>query len=229
VATAIAAAVTPDLPVTAAAAAAVVTLTSRNKGTCGNAIDIRHSHNDGEALPAGIGLAIVAMSGSDRSRHRHHLAGDRGQCLRTDGQCGRHRGGAKIELDDRWGAIRMLETVAYGAKAGTQGTLSAFGAAQNAVLCQSWYGQPDLAPDAAAMYGAVCGHTAIDPALPVQTLTLTGMVAPKDADKFTRTQREALPRTAFRPSRPTMTAPAASSARSRCTRPTRRASTIRPI
>jgi phage tail sheath gpL-like len=65
VATAIAAAINakPDLPVTAAAAAAVVTLTSRNKGTCGNAIDIRHSHNDGEALPAGIGLAIVAMSG----------------------------------------------------------------------------------------------------------------------------------------------------------------------
>jgi hypothetical protein len=26
--------------------------------------------------------------------------------------------GLKIELDDRWGAIRMLETVAYGAKPG---------------------------------------------------------------------------------------------------------------
>lgn len=201
VATAIAAAINakPDLPVTAAAAAAVVTLTSRNKGTCGNAIDIRHSHNDGEALPAGIGLSIVAMSGGATDPDIDTIwpvIGDNAyRTLIVGNVDATVVGKLKIELDDRWGAIRMLETVAYGAKAGTQGTLSAFGAAQNAVLC-SVLGtgkSPTWAPDAAAMYGAVCGYyTAIDPARPVQTLTLTGMVAPKDADKFTRTQREAL-------------------------------------
>ncbi len=63
VATAIAAAITAntDLPVTAAAAAAVVTLTARHKGTCGNGIDLR-TNLYGEATPAGLGLTIAAMA-----------------------------------------------------------------------------------------------------------------------------------------------------------------------
>jgi phage tail sheath gpL-like len=65
VATAIAAAITAagtDIPVTAAAAAAVVTLTARHKGTCGNAIDIRLNFYK-EAAVAGLALTIAAMSG----------------------------------------------------------------------------------------------------------------------------------------------------------------------
>lgn len=63
VATAIAAAFTDiDVPVTAAANAAVVTLTARHKGTCGNAIDVRLNLY-GETTPAGLGLNIVALSG----------------------------------------------------------------------------------------------------------------------------------------------------------------------
>ncbi len=63
VATAIAAAFTDaGIPATAAAAAAVVTLTARHKGTCGNHIDIRLNLY-GETTPTGLGLTIVAMSG----------------------------------------------------------------------------------------------------------------------------------------------------------------------
>lgn len=65
VATAIAAAITAagtDIQVTAVANAANVTLTARHKGTCGNNIDIRLGLFD-EAMPAGLGLTITAMSG----------------------------------------------------------------------------------------------------------------------------------------------------------------------
>lgn len=64
IATAIAAAITDaglDIPVTAAAAGAVVTLTARHKGACGNAIDLRLNLY-GEDTPAGLVLALVAMS-----------------------------------------------------------------------------------------------------------------------------------------------------------------------
>lgn len=64
-ATAIAAAITaagPNIPVTAVAAAGVVTLTARHKGTCGNNIDLRLSLY-GEPVPAGLGLSLTAMSG----------------------------------------------------------------------------------------------------------------------------------------------------------------------
>lgn len=63
VATAIAAAITDiNIPVTATANAAVVTLTARHKGTCGNAIDVRLSLY-GEDKPDGLALTIVGMAG----------------------------------------------------------------------------------------------------------------------------------------------------------------------
>lgn len=65
VATAIAAAITAtgaDIPVTAAAVAGVATLTARHKGTCGNGIDLRLSLF-GEAMPAGLGITLTAMTG----------------------------------------------------------------------------------------------------------------------------------------------------------------------
>lgn len=62
-AAAIAAAFTDiDVPATAAAIASDITLTARHKGTCGNSIDIRLGLY-GEAIPAGLGLTIGAMSG----------------------------------------------------------------------------------------------------------------------------------------------------------------------
>ncbi len=60
IAAAIAAAGT-TIPVTAVAAAAVVTLTARHKGSCGNNIDVRLNMY-GEATPAGLGLTLVAMA-----------------------------------------------------------------------------------------------------------------------------------------------------------------------
>jgi len=64
-ATAIAAAINAagsDIPVTAAAAAAVVTLTARHKGTCGNNVDIRLNLY-GEETPDGLSVSLTAMSG----------------------------------------------------------------------------------------------------------------------------------------------------------------------
>lgn len=63
IATAIAAAFTDaDIPVTAAANASVVTLTSRHKGTCGNNIDVRLNLFD-EATPAGLAMTVTAFTG----------------------------------------------------------------------------------------------------------------------------------------------------------------------
>jgi phage tail sheath gpL-like len=65
IATAIAAAINAagtDIPVTATSAAAVVTLTARHKGTCGNAIDLRLNFFK-EAAVVGLGLTIAAMAG----------------------------------------------------------------------------------------------------------------------------------------------------------------------
>jgi phage tail sheath gpL-like len=67
IATAIAAALTAngDLPVTAGAAANVVTTTAKNKGVAGQDLNVRINYQDGEALPAGVSIAIAnAVSGA---------------------------------------------------------------------------------------------------------------------------------------------------------------------
>ncbi|WP_067734493.1 phage tail sheath C-terminal domain-containing protein [Novosphingobium naphthalenivorans] len=205
IAAAIAAAVTAaaDLPVTAAVGDApndhVVTLTARNKGAAGNEIDVRHSHYAGEALPAGVGLAIVGMAGGAGDPDVDDVwavIGDQPFRTMVFGLIDAATAAKiKAELDDRWGEARMLESVAYCAKPGTQGTLAAFGAALNSELLTILGTglSPSWPAEAAAIYGAVCGYyTAIDPARPTQTLQLTGLVAPRVEDQFTGAQREAL-------------------------------------
>ena len=201
IATKIAAAITarPDLPVTAAAVAAVVTVTARNKGTIGNAIDLRHSHFAGEALPAGVALAIVAMvngAGDPDISTIWAAIGDNSYRTIVIGLTDATTlASARTELDSRWGPLRMLESVAYGAKSGTQVALAAFGAALNSELI-SVLGtgkSPSWPCEAAAIYGAACGYySAIDPARPLHTLSLTGLVAPKETERFTRTERDLL-------------------------------------
>ncbi|MFC0686399.1 phage tail sheath C-terminal domain-containing protein [Novosphingobium clariflavum] len=205
IATAIAAAVNAklDLPVTAAVGASpnqhVVTLTARNKGSAGNEIDVRHSHYAGEALAAGVGIAVVAMAGGAGDPEIDNLwpvVGDQPYRTMIFGVITASIAAKiKLELDDRWGPERMLESFAYAAKSGTQGTLAAFGAALNSELLTILGSgkSPTWSAEVAAIYAAICGYyTAVDPARPTQTLTLTGMVAPKEADQFTRAQRDLL-------------------------------------
>lgn len=205
IAAAIVAAITarPDLPVTAAVGADpnehVVTVTARNKGTAGNAIDLRHSHYAGEALPEGVGLAIVAMAGgaTDPAIDAVFAAiGDTPYRILVLGTIDAVSAAAiETELADRWGPARMLETFAFAARSGTQGQLAAFGATLNFELLTvlGTGSSPSWPAEVAAVYAAVAGyHSAIDPARPLQTLSLPGMVAPREDQQFTRAEREAL-------------------------------------
>jgi len=65
VAKAIADAITANkqLPVTATASSDTVTVTAKNGGTCGNGIDIRYNHYQGQELPDGVIVDITGMSG----------------------------------------------------------------------------------------------------------------------------------------------------------------------
>lgn len=205
IAAAIVAAVTarPDLPVTAAVGGApnqhVVTLTARNGGTSGNDIDVRHSHYAGEALPAGVGLAIVSMAGGATDPVLTSLwavLGDNPYRTIVLGLADATTlASAVAELNSRAGSARMLESIGYGARRGTQGQLAAFGAALNSELISilGIGSSPTCPCQAAAIYAAACGYySAIDPARPLQTLELKGMVAPKVEVRFTRSQREVL-------------------------------------
>ncbi|MDM7928663.1 phage tail sheath C-terminal domain-containing protein [Blastomonas fulva] len=188
-----------DLPVTATVATSVVTLTARHKGTTGNDIDVRHSHYQGEGLPAGIGIAIVAMAngaGDPDYATVWPVVGDSNYRTIILGTASATTlGVAKTELDDRWGPVRMLESMAYGAKTGNQAAASAFGGALNSQLISviATGASPTPPWEFASSYGAICGYYShIDPARPLQMLALPGVIGPKDGARFTRAERELL-------------------------------------
>jgi phage tail sheath gpL-like len=83
----------------------------------------------------------------------------------------------------------------FAGKAGTHGALTTFGAARNNVH-ETMLGvkrPPQGAYNWAARMAAVIEFNgAIDPALPFKTLEVPGLLAPQEADRFTRPERELL-------------------------------------
>lgn len=207
VAAAIAAAVTAatNLPVTAAAGigelAHVVTLTARNKGECGNAIDVRIGYQDGEVVPAGVAVAVVAMKDGATNPTLTSLIAAMGDIWfhiiahpYTDATS---LTAIETELASRFGPMRMIDGLALTSAPGTQGTLSSLGDTRNSqhscIVAQP--GKNPLPPPgeyAAAVAAVVAYYGAIDPARPMQTLQVDGELPPVEADRFTNQERNLL-------------------------------------
>lgn len=203
VATAIAAAInaTPDLPVTAAAVGAVVTVTFRHRGLVGNGYDLRHSYRDGEALPAGIGLAIVAMASGTTAPALATLFGAMADQWfhvwshpYTDAT---NIAAIEAELASRNGPMRAIDAIAITSLSGSFSALSTAGSARNSphqtILSQA--GENPLTP-AFEYAAAAAARSALslqaDPARPLHTLTLSHPVPMAQTDRFTKEERNLL-------------------------------------
>lgn len=190
-----------DLPLTAAVDGEdgeKVNLTCRWAGATGNDIDLRLGYF-GEALPAGIAVAIGAMSGGTANP-------DVGQVFAAIGDAQYHSlilpytdtanlMAVEEELATRWGPLKMIEGMAYAAARGSFAALGSLGGARNSpyVSILGAKGSPTPPWEWAAAYGGtVAFHGAIDPARPFQTLPLPGLLPPTEADRFTREERDLL-------------------------------------
>jgi phage tail sheath gpL-like len=201
IATATAAAINAnaDLPVTAAPAAGVVTLTSRHKGTTGNDIDVRVNHYEGEFTPAGVTVAIVSLSGGtgnpDLAAVWAALGDEQYRTIVLNVADATTLTSVETELASRWGPMRQIEGMAYAGVRGSFGTLAAFGATRNSPYV-SLIGA-NLSPTspwawAAAYAGLIAYYGSIDPARPFQTLAMAEVMAPKKQSRFTRSERDLL-------------------------------------
>lgn len=188
-----------SLPVTAAAVAAVVTVTARHKGEAGNTIDLRTNYYQGEKLPTGMTLAIVAMSGGTTnpvlSTAIAAMGAEWWNSIVMPYTDSANLALLEAELTTRWGPTRMVDAIAFAAYRGTHGATDSFGAARNH-LSISYLGT-SLAPQppyiwAAVYAGIAAGSLSIDPARPLQTLELPGILAPAIADRWTLEERNLL-------------------------------------
>jgi phage tail sheath gpL-like len=212
VGTNIAAAITalPELPVTAAAAGGVVTLTAKWKGLTGNDIGLALNvlgPNGGEMLPPGLAVTLPApavLSGgvgvptwttaiANLGDEPYEYVGlgfnDSGTLIAWETEYGFSDSG-------RWGWLREVYGHVIGAKRDTYANLFSYGPTNNSGVVSLLAIEPDSPSPIYEWIGAytarAAGALSIDPARPLQTLTLDGITpAPKHL-RFNKTQLNAI-------------------------------------
>lgn len=193
----IADAITADttLPVTAAVngvTAEQVDLTARHKGEVGNSLDVRLNYYDGETLPAGLTVTITALAGGtsnpDVSAVWPAIGDEQYNTLVVPYTDAANLASVEAELLNRWGPLKQNEGIAWTAANGSHAALGTLGDSRNSqhLAIMNAHGSPSPVYDWAAAIAAVDSyHTNIDPARPLQTLELKGVLAPKPIDRFT--------------------------------------------
>jgi len=200
VATAIVTAVTADtsLPVTAANAVGVVTLTTRWNGETGNDIDVRLNYY-GEQTPAGIAVAIVPMAGGttnpDITTAIAALGDEWWNWIVNPFNDTANLVALEAELDLRWGPTVQKGARAFTAFRGNHAATTSHGDGRNNphVTCMGTNTAPQPAYIWAAVNAVVAGAAlGIDPARPLQSLKLTGLMAPAIETRWVDSERNLL-------------------------------------
>lgn len=190
-----------DLPVTAAAEppADTVLLTAKWSGETGNDIDVRVNYYPGEMLPSGIDVVITAMSGATGNPDLAGAVTGFGNTWwnymvnpLTDTP---NLNLLRDELVTRWGPLKMIDGICWQAKRGTLAQTSTFGQSRNDYLFSTL--STGISPTPPYLWSATLAAVAvrslsIDPARPLQTLQLPGVLPPSISDEWELKERNLL-------------------------------------
>lgn len=193
-----------QLPFVASVQGAVVTLTAKNKGACGNDLDVRVNYNAGDVLPAGVGVAVakgVVGSGDPSLSGISGVIGDRWFNVVVSGvNDSAAVGYLKADAANRWQAtVQQTCVVMYGKC--FDGESDPFAAAKTyydglnsqLLLPVSLIGSPTPCDELAATFAGVAAESAeADPAMPIANLALEGVLAPDAADALNLTEKNLL-------------------------------------
>ncbi len=191
-----------DLPVTAAAAGATVTLTAKNKGLAGNDIDVRLAYygaSAGEAVPAGMTITgILAGTGTQLSGGAQNpslsLALANLPAQPYDFYVMPYTDAATLtawqsfmnDTSGRWSWLQMLYGGAFAGYRATLAGATSFGLTRNdpAIAFLPFYDAPEPAwLWAADLTGNCAASLRSDPAIPLQELVL-GVMPPPLQNRF---------------------------------------------
>ena len=188
-----------DLPVTAAVDGVDTTkvnVTARHKGEEGNAISLLVNYYEGEALPEGATVTIAAMAngtGNPDITSVFTAIGDAPfQTFIMPFNDEANRLVLETELAARAGPMKQIEGLAYAAKRASHGALLTFGETRNSEFTSTLgiQGMINTPWETAAAYGAASAFACrVDPAQPLQTVPLPGLLAPSMADQFNSDKR----------------------------------------
>jgi phage tail sheath gpL-like len=199
-----------DLPVVATITGADVTLTAKWKGTTGNDIGVAVNvlgPNAGEMLPLGLALTLpatgvltggvgvpvwtnsIAALGDEPYEYVGLGFNDTGSLTAWETEYGFSDSG-------RWGWLREVYGHLIGAKRDTYANLFSYGPVNNSGVLSLLAVEPTSPTPIYEWVGAYCARAAgalsIDPARPLQTLTLDGVMPAPKHQRFNKTQLNAL-------------------------------------
>ena len=204
-----------DLPVTAAvgtgANASVVTLTARNKGLCGNDIDVRlafYGSQAGEKVPAGLTFTgVLAGTGTQLAGGTQNpttlatalanlsdMAFDFVVLPYTDAASLNAWQAFMNDSGGRWTWNKMIYGGGFSAFRGTYGAATAFGVTRNdpAMAIMPFYDAPEPAWLWAANITAYCAvSNKAHPSIPMQDIVID-MLPPPVANRFFSDELETL-------------------------------------
>lgn len=204
VATAIIAAVTklPGTQVSAALKAAAtdaVELTANWKGITGNGMDMRLNYYPGEQTPAGLNVTTTVFAGGTGTPDITSVVAGLGDDWYTDivyaWNDTQSLNTIRDELVTRWGPLKMIEAQLWSAFRGTHAESGTFGDARNdwLISCIGTNQAPQPSWLWAASYGGISSYyLAIDPARPLQTLVLPGILPPAKEVRWDMPERNLL-------------------------------------
>ena len=198
-----------QLPVSASVLTNVVTLTAVNKGTPGNSIDVRLNYfgaRNNEQTPAGLTIAITAMSAGATDPDLSGLDPILGDNQFDFIGLGGYTGATQLNSIDtlmsnatgRWSWQRKDYGHVWTAKMdadATGSTNSTFGKTRNGphVTCVTYEPSPSPPWQVAATWTAAAAVSLkVDPARPLQTLSLPGLLAPPIGSRYTQSTRQTL-------------------------------------
>ena len=195
-----------DLPVTAVAADEVVTLTAKAGGTSGNDIKIQknlQSAVGGEEDVAGIELTIVAMADGageiDYASAFTNVETETYLFIGVQGNSSTILDAVKNEMNDstgRWAYNRMQYGHVMTTKRGTSEALVTLGGTRNDQHVSIFGIEPSFPAPDYVVTGALLGRTATyitnDPARPLQTGPLNGLLAAPIKSRFGFADQQAL-------------------------------------
>jgi phage tail sheath gpL-like len=198
-------ALAPNLPVTVAANAGVVTVTAKHKGLAGNDIDLRLNYlgmAGGEVTPSGVAVVFTAMAGGSLNPNLNTALGNIGADKTFDFIINPYTDPTSIaavsaflnETAGRWSWQQQLFGGAWTAYRGNLSALVTFGTGLNDkhLSVMPMFDFPDPCWEVAADYTAAAANSLrANPALPLNTLALT-VKAPPVQSRFTISERNTL-------------------------------------
>lgn len=189
----------PEPPARAEDVGASLVLTARHAGECGNDIDIRVNYYPGEKLPTGIAVDVQPMADGTANPEIDLAIAAMGDTW-WNYIVNPYTDSANLdvlgdELVSRWGPMKMIDSLSFSAFRGTLSETTTFGTARNDYL-MTLMGtgnapQPPYIWSARIAAVAVASLT-IDPARPLQTLAVAGLLPPEASDRWPQEDRNTL-------------------------------------